>query len=130
MSASLASLGYGAYPRCADDYALDAPDHHVNDEFAWKTEYKDDRRPNAGITCNGRYLPDDPFDLKPGHCRRKYHCIQCGLQKVLRVAQRDAHRVITFACPACRQRPPHAPVGMHTRVLGYWLTKLDAESER
>lgn len=98
------------WPTGADDYVLEANDAWVDDRNAWKDRYQDDPRPNAGISCNGRYTPDDDR-IPPGSCRRKYHCWYCGLRKLLQVDQSDAQRVIGFACPACRTQQPHVPVG-------------------
>lgn len=95
----------GGWPACAEDYVLDAPDDHVNDEWTWKDAYTDDPRPNAGVTCNGRYLPDDPEGTT-----RKYACLACGLRKVLAIDQ-PPHHLIRFACPACKRQQKHKRVG-------------------
>lgn len=100
----------------ASEYVETADRAMYNDEHTWKHCYKDDPRPNAGITCNGRYLPDDWRDAD---ARQKFHCLDCGLRKTLCIARGDKGTLITFACPACRDTTTHAPVGVPARVLGW-----------
>lgn len=114
--ASNATAPPARWPACAEEYAVDAPTHHVNDDHARRAHHQQDPRPNAGLTCAGRYLPDD---WRACDARRQYHCLPCGLRKSISVNPADTavrYRLIRFACPACRTQTKHAPVGTPRRL--------------
>jgi hypothetical protein len=106
------------WPTSAETYVADAADKYVNDEWAWKDCYQADPRPNAGVTCNGRYLPEETR----GHTRT-FACLPCGLRKVIKLNQFGGlgkpHKIIKFACPACSQQQKHWPVGKGYCVDGH-----------